>query len=60
MFFEHDYLPGDGRIRMCLPSSMFQGVLDMLRNEKPIYCYFAAGRGFLDTSGEPVGEGEKR
>src|SRR5262245_2350963 len=58
MFFEHDCLPGDGIIRMYLSSSMFQSVLDMLRNEKPIYCYFAAGRGFIDTSGEPVGEGE--
>jgi hypothetical protein len=38
---------------------MFQGVLDMLRNEKPIHIYFAAGRGFLGTmSDEPVGEGE--
>jgi hypothetical protein len=58
MFFEHDYLPVDGIIRMHLPSSMFQSVLDMLRNEKPIYCYFAAGRGFFGSFEEPVGEGE--
>jgi hypothetical protein len=58
MFFEHDYLPVDGIIRMHLPSSIFQSVLDMLRNEKPIYCYFAAGRGFFGSFEEPVGEGE--
>jgi hypothetical protein len=38
---------------------MFQSVLDILRNEKPIHIYFAQGRGFLGTlSTEPVGEGE--
>jgi hypothetical protein len=58
MIFENDYLPVDGIIRMHLPSSMFQSILDMLRNEKPIYCYFAAGRGFLANFEEPVGEGE--
>ena len=58
MYFEPDYTSG-GIIRMHLPSAMFQGVLDMLRNEKPIHIYFAAGRGFLGTmSDEPVGEGE--
>jgi hypothetical protein len=58
MYFETDYTSG-GIIRMHLPSAMFQGVLDMLRNEKPIHVYFAAGRGFLGTmSNEPVGEGE--
>lgn len=43
---------------MHLPSTMFQSVLDILRNEKPVYIYFAQGRGFLSTSQEPVGEGE--
>jgi len=58
MFFEADYESG-GIIRMHLPSSMFQSVLDVLRNEKPIHIYFAAGRGFLGTlSTESVGEGE--
>ena len=58
MFYEADY-ESDGIIRMHLPSAMFQGVLDVLRNEKPIHIYFAAGRGFLGTmSTEPVGEGE--
>jgi hypothetical protein len=57
MFFETDSNEG-GIIRMHLPSAMFQSVLDVLRNEKPINVYFAQGRGFLGTSGEPVGEGE--
>lgn len=58
MVFEADYESG-GIIRMHLPSSMFQSVLDVLRNEKPIHIYFAASRGFLGTlSTEPVGEGE--
>ena len=57
MFFENDYESG-GIIRMHLPSAMFENVLDVLRNEKPVYIYFAAGRAFLATSLEPVGEEE--
>lgn len=57
MFFESDSQSG-GIIRMYLPSAMFQNVLDVLRNEKPIYIYFAQGRGFLSTSKEPIGEEE--
>lgn len=57
MTFENDYDSG-GIIRMHLPSSMFENVLDVLRNESPIYIYFAQNRGFLSTSKEAVGEGE--
>ena len=57
MYFEDDGFDG-GIIKMHLPSAMFQSVLDVLRNEKPVNVYFAQGRGFLGTSGEPVGEGE--
>ena len=58
MVFEADY-EADGIIRMHLPSTMFENVIDVLRNEKPINIYFAQGRGFLGTgSVEPVGEGE--
>lgn len=57
MFFEADSNAG-GIIKMHLPTALFAGVLDTLRNEKPINVYFAQGRGFLGTSGEPVGEGE--
>ena len=58
MFYEEDY-ESNGIIRMHLPSAMFQSVLDVLRNEKPVYVYFAQNRGFLSTSQEPVGEEEK-
>ena len=57
MHFESDYQSG-GIIRMHLPSTMFKSVLDILRNEKPVYIYFAAGRAFLSTSKEPIGENE--
>jgi hypothetical protein len=57
MAFESDSDSG-GTIRMHLPSAMFRNVLDILRNEKPVYVYFAAGRGFLSTSKEPIGEAE--
>lgn len=58
MFYEADSNTG-GPILMHLPSTMFQSVLDVLRNEKPINVYFAQGRGFLGTaSTELVGEGE--
>jgi hypothetical protein len=58
MPFESDYESG-GIIRMHLPSAMFENVLDILRNEKPIHIYFAQGRSFFGTaSTEPVGEGE--
>jgi hypothetical protein len=55
----------DGVWHMYLPSSMFQSVLDVLRNEGPIRFYDGLGddglrRGFLGTffREEPVGEGE--
>lgn len=57
MVFENDILPADNIIRMHLPSSMFQSVLDILRNEKPVYVKFV-NRGFLSTSFEKVGKGE--
>jgi len=57
MAFENDYTDA-GIIRMHMPSTMFENVADMLRNESPITVYFAAGKGFLGTGVEPVGEGE--
>lgn len=48
-----------GLITMHLPSTMFENVLNVLRNEKPITFYFGAGHALLGTgSTEPVGEGE--
>jgi hypothetical protein len=58
MLFEDDYV-SDGIIRMHLPSAMFANVLDVLRNEQPIHIYFAAGRAFLGTASEPIGEAER-
>ena len=55
--FEADYESG-GIIRMHLPSAMFENVIDVLRNEKPLYVYFGAGVGLLSSSKEPVGEAE--
>jgi len=58
MFYEADSNSG-AAILMHMPSTMFQSVLDVLRNEKPINVYFAQGRGFLGSGSlEPVGEGE--
>lgn len=57
MTFENDYV-SEGIIRMHLPSTMLQSVLDVLRNEKPLNIYFAQNRGFFGSSAEPVGEGE--
>ncbi len=57
MSFETDY-ESDGIIRMHLPTTMFEPVVDLLRNEDGTYIYFAAGRAFLGTAKEPIGEGE--
>jgi hypothetical protein len=47
-------------IIMHQPSAMFANVLDVLRNEKPIYYYFnpSVGQAFLATTVEPIGEAE--
>ena len=57
MTFEDDS-ESDDIIRMHLPSAMFQSVLDVLRNEKPVFIHSYRGETSLSTSGEPVGEGE--
>lgn len=57
MPFPEDSQSG-GKIIMHLPSSMFENVLNVLRNEKPINYYFASAHAFLGTATEPVGEGE--
>ena len=44
-------------MRMYVPESQFLAVIDMLRNERPISVYHAAGSGFLHTGSEPIGEG---
>lgn len=57
MKFEKDS-ESDGIIKMNLPSAMFENVVDILRNEEPVYIQFVHGHGVLQTSLEPVGEGE--
>jgi hypothetical protein len=37
---------------------MFASVVDVLRNEEPIYFYFSMGHAFLTTTAEPIGEAE--
>ena len=57
MPFPNDGQSG-GKIYMSLPSAMFENVLDVLRNEKPINYYFVSEHAFLGTTTEPVGENE--
>lgn len=57
MPFPEDYVY-DYKIRMYLPTSMFQSVLDILRNEKPIFCYFFSNKGRIYTGAEEAGEEE--
>jgi hypothetical protein len=47
----------DGIIRMHFPTTLFPDVLDVLRNEQPVYIYFGQGRGFLSSAPEPAGIG---
>ena len=46
-------------IWMHLPSNMLHSVVDVLRNEEPIFIHFAAKSAFLSTSEEPIGEGDE-
>jgi delta-aminolevulinic acid dehydratase/porphobilinogen synthase len=46
------------QIVMHQPSAMFENVIDVLRNEKPIHFYFVSGHAFLGTAAEPIGEAE--
>lgn len=59
MKFENDS-ESEGIIKMYLPSAMFGNIVDVLRNEKPVYIQFVHGHGVLQTSLEPVGDGEYR
>ncbi len=48
-----------GTIRMFLYSDMFLNVVDILRNEKPIFLHGSPGEYYISTEKEPVGEEEK-
>jgi hypothetical protein len=46
------------QIRMYLPLSMLESVIDLLRNESPIFFQFTFNHGMLSTGSERIGEGE--
>lgn len=62
--FHQGDLPADreekGQIIMNLPADHLPAVIDMLRNEAPIYYAFHEGRAVLGTGVEPVGVGDER
>ena len=48
-----------GQITMHVPSNMYLSVVDMLRNEKPVFLNFEGRRAVLRTGTEPVGPGDE-
>ena len=55
------YYPDQKRGTSYLPRAQFQSYVDLLRNEKPIYCFLNSSyplQNGLYTGAEPVGEGE--
>lgn len=48
------------RFFITFPIDRYRDIIDLLRNEKPIYAYFneARGQGYLSTDQEEAGEGE--
>ncbi len=48
----------NGQIDMHLPASMLESVVDLLRNESPIYFTYAFNHAVLTTGAEEIGEGE--
>lgn len=48
----------NNQVWMNLPASQLGTVVDLLRNESPLYLQFAFGSGVLTTGQEYVGEGE--
>jgi hypothetical protein len=52
---DKDFINRGGFLQMDRPSSLFPQVLDLLRNEQPLYLM---GNGMLATSPEPIGEEE--
>jgi hypothetical protein len=54
---DKDFINRGGFLQMDRSLGMFSGILDLLRNEKPL---FLKGDGTLSTSLEPVGEAEDK
>lgn len=48
-----------GKITMHLPLTSFEGVLDVLRNEKPLNFYRMSGNAFLASEEEVAGSGDR-
>ena len=48
----------NGIILLYYSSEMLANVLDLLRNEKPMYIYYDITGAYLSTSNEPTGDGE--
>lgn len=55
----HDTQGPDGEVYMFLPPWQYTAVIDLLRNEKPLYLS-AGAVSFLTTTEEPVGVGENK
>ena len=54
-------LNADGRVELHYPISRFPFVIDILRNEEPLFFVFieATGSGYIATNKEGVGDGER-
>ena len=52
----------DESVHLWYRRALFPSVIDMIRNEKPIYLHWddATGQGYVSTSTEPIGEGERQ
>jgi len=59
-FPENHYDKRNRLVYLRYPLSMYPNILDLLRNEKPIYFRYAIelNQGFIRTGKEPVGEGD--
>lgn len=57
---ENHYDKRNKLVYLRYPMSMYANILDILRNEKPIFCRYnkELNLGFIRTGKEPVGEGE--
>jgi hypothetical protein len=56
-----DTQKADGAVHLHFPADVFPVVLDLLRNERPVYLNFIGEKwhiASLNTAREPVGEGE--
>ena len=50
--------PSGNGVNVYMPASQYPHVLDLLRNEKPVYLHIYDSSASLATRAEPIGEGE--